>query len=314
MVQDTSTRKETMGGREALVSERSARKPDKRGRRMALLRRAGLFGVDTEGAVIRRAVTAGDLVGAYRLVHEAFLERGYIRPMPGELRIRPFEALPSMATFVADADGEIVGVQGLAVDDPDLGLPSDGAFKAEIDALRRGGRLVCEATNQAVAPAYRKSAVATELMRAMFAHALLAGCDELITTVSPGHARFFELLGFEKASPVRSYSAELDDPTILMRVNVAQLLEWVEAADDRSDAAALFIKVRCVDGNPYREQVADWAEEAETLFGRPWDLRDLFAERSGLLDRVSDEARTVIRARWGAEVFDDVAAPALAVG
>jgi GNAT superfamily N-acetyltransferase len=278
---------------------------------MALLRRAGLFGVDTDGAVIRRAVTVEDLEAAYGLVHETFTERGYIRPKPGGLRIRPFEALPAMATFLADADGRVVGIQGLAVDDQDLGLPSDGAFKAEIDGLRRGGRLVCEATNQAVDPDYRKTAVATELMRAMFAHALLVGCDELITTVSPGHARFFELLGFEKASPVRSYSDELDDPTVLMRVNVSQLIQWVENADDRSDAAALFIKLRCLVGNPYREQVAAWADEARAAFEDPWALQHLFVERAELPARLSDEERAVIRNRWGAEVFDlAVAAPA----
>ena len=155
-----------------------------------------------------------------------------------------------------------------------LGLPSDWVFQDEIDVLRIGesaitsgcGHIVCEATNQAIAPAYRKSAVATELMRCMFAHALAVGCDELITTVSPGHARFYELLGFEKTSPVRSNSAEVDDPVVVMRVNVAGLLARAVDANDDSDEATIFIKCRCLASNPYREKVPQWESEAAQVF------------------------------------------------
>jgi len=297
-------------------SDCSTHKTKKRSRRMALLRRAGLFGVDTKGAVIRRAVTVEDLAAAYELVHETFLERGYVRPQPGGLRVRVFEALPAMATFVADADGTIVAVLGLAVDSPDIGLPADEAFYEELRPLRSGGRLVCEVTNQVIVPTYRSCAVATELMRCMFAHALLIGCDELTMTVSACHVPFYQLLGFETASPIRSHSDEVYDPTILMRVNVGQLIEWVEGPDDRSDAATLFIKFRCLAGNTYREKVADWAEEARATFAHPAALHKLFVERSDLLARLPDRERDVIRERWGTEVFDVVmdGVPTAAVG
>jgi len=306
LLEQTKTRRH--GGAAAGTTRKppqSISRIDKRDRRMSLLKRAGLFGTDTRGAIIRRAVSAEDLAAAYALVHQAFLERGYIRPEPGGLRVRVFEALPTMATFVAEADGQIVGVQSLAVDDPDLGLPSDMAFQDAINVLRRGGRLVCEATNQAIAPEYRKSAVATELMRAMFAHALHVGCDELITTVSPGHARFYELLGFEKASPIRSYSADLDDPTLVMRVNVSQLIETVKDADDRSDGGALFIKLRCLKANNnYCRHVAEWDDRAREVFADPAALHDLFAARAGLLYRLTEDQRRAIRRQWGADVFD----------
>jgi hypothetical protein len=58
-------------------------------RRMALLRRAGLFGTDTKGAVIRRAISVEDLAAAYRLVHDAFVEKGYIPPQPTGLPTYP---------------------------------------------------------------------------------------------------------------------------------------------------------------------------------------------------------------------------------
>jgi len=283
-------------------------------RRMALLRHFGFFGNDTRGAVIKRAVSADELAAAYRLVHDVFVERGRIGPHPTGMRVGLFEALPETATFIAVDAGEVVGVQSITMNNGDLGLPSDQAFQDEIDVLRIGesaiasgcGHIVWEATNQAIAPAYRKSAVATELMRCVFAHAMAIGCDELITAVSPGHARFYELLGFEKTSPVRSNSAEVDDPVVVMRVNVAGLIARAVDANDDSDEATIFVKCRCVASNPYREKVRQWEAEAQAVFADPQGLRRLFVEASGLLSQCSEEEREAICRSWGADVFASV--------
>lgn len=275
-------------------------------RRMALLRRAGLFGTDTKGAVIRQAISVQELAAAYRLVHDAFVEKGYIRPQPKGIRLRATEALPQTATFIAVVGVEVVGVQSITVDTDELGLPSDEAFRQEIDSLRVGGRRVCEATNQAVAVDYRKTAVPTELMRCMFAHARLIGCDELITTVCPGHARFFELLGFEQVSPVRSYSSKIDDPVVVMRVNVGDLIERAVQAQDEQDSGTLFVRTRCLEDNPYHGQVSDWAAAAAKTFTDPAALRELFVAQGDLLRDCSAEEIAAICRLWGDVVFDQV--------
>jgi ribosomal protein S18 acetylase RimI-like enzyme len=284
---------------------------EKREKRLALLKQLGFFGSDTRSAVIKRAVTVDELEAAYRLVHDCFVECGRIEPAPTGLRMGLWEALPEMATFVATVDGKVVGVQSLVANSLELGLPSDVAFREEIDVLRMGpwptrarsGRIVCEATNQAIAPAYRCSAVATELMRCLFAHALLVGCGELITAVSPGHSNFYELLGFETISTVRSGSADCDAPSVLMRVNVTDLVDRACEADDDSDGATLFIKCRCLASNPYREKVRQWDAEAQGVFADPEGLRRLFVEASGLLGRCSVEEREAVCESWGGAVF-----------
>jgi hypothetical protein len=214
------------------------------------------------------------------------------------------EALPQTATFIAEVGREVVGVQSIAVDSDEFGLPSDGAFRGEIDSLRIGGRRVCEATNQAIATDYRKTAVPTELMRCMFAHALAIGCDELITTVSPGHARFFGLLGFEQISSVRSYSTELDDPVVVMRVNIYDLVERAARAQQDQDDGALFVRSRCLEDNPYCRQVNDWAAEAAKTFADPAALHRLFVAQGNLLGNCSAEELAAICRQWGPEVFD----------
>ena len=292
-------------GTEQAVSGQPAQ--ERESRRLALLKRAGLFGTDTKGAVIRQAVSDEDLAAAYTLVHDAFVEKGYIAPQPKGLRLRVTEALPHTATFIAeDSQGAVVGVQSTAVDSGEFGLPSDGAFREEIDRLRAGGRKVCEATNQAVAVEYRKTAVPTELMRCMFAHAMFVGCDELITTVSPGHARFFELLGFEQISPVRSYSDKRDDPVVVVRVDVRSRVAQTVGAPAQigvvtADLGSLFLV-----NNPYSPKVVEWADEAAKMFGDPAALRRLFVTRGNLLDNCSEKELAAIRQLWGVEVFDHV--------
>jgi ribosomal protein S18 acetylase RimI-like enzyme len=281
---------------------------EKQEKRLALLMRQGFFGSDTRSAVIRRAVTVDELEAAYRLVHDCAVERGSMEPAPNGLRLRLWEALPDTATFVAVVGGKVVGVQSLVINSPELGLPSDAVFRDEIDVLRMGpwptrsgsGRIVCEAANQAVAPAYRNSAVATELMRCLFAHALMVGCDELVTTVSPGHSKFYEMLGFEAISTGCGSSAQA--AAVFMRVNVADLVNRVSEADDDSDGATLFIKCRCLASNPYRGKVRQWEAAAQALFADPQVLRRLF-EASGLLSRCSQEEREAVCQSWGADVF-----------
>jgi hypothetical protein len=151
----------------------------KSARRLALFKRMGFFGANTLGYEITRATTLDDLVAAYSLVHDCFVERGYILPHPSGMRLRCHEAANEMATFVAKLNGQVIGVQSIIADSEDLGLPADGAFRREIDVLRNQGRCVYEATNEAIASLYRRTSLAVELIQPIFAQTLSAGGGEL---------------------------------------------------------------------------------------------------------------------------------------
>jgi hypothetical protein len=283
---------------------------------MALLKRAGLFSNDTHGAEIVRGATLDDLSAAYRLVHDVYVERGYIRPSEHGLRVRLFEALPETATFVAKTDDQLVGVATLLMDSADLGLPSNEAFAEEIDALRAQGRTLCEGTNWAVAESHRSSAVMSELMRCWFAHALTEGCTDLLCSVSPGHARFFGLLGFETLAGPRSYSSEVDDPVVLVRLDLTGLAERFQGVETSDNQVERFLKRYYIDENPYHRFIGGWKVAARRLFDDPVLLGELFAHRGRLLDGLTPSQRQALDARWGHEVFtaveaDVTSAPAL---
>ena len=281
-------------------------KKPKRSRRMALLQRAGLFTELPDGVTITRATTLDDLRDAYHLVHDIFVEEGYIRPFPGGLRMRSFEALPQTATFVAKAGGAVVAVQSLIPDAEYVGMPSDRAFREEIDTLRSDGRQICEAANEAVTPDYRKTSIPTALMRCCFAHAMSVGCTDVVTAVSPGHAKFYGLMGFETISSVRSFSEMLKDPVVVVRFNFDTVRDHVAAADDQDAKDEAILVDYYLNKNPFTEQIASWSEQAEQFFQDDESLRSLFDDLSKLLSRCNLNELRAIGQTWGEEVFVDV--------
>lgn len=279
---------------------------DRFARKVALLKRVGLFDTDDKSITVRRAIAGEDLTRAYELVHDVFVGEGYIDPKPGGIRVRPFEALPEMATFVAEADGQMVGVMSIVPDSPDMGLPADKCFKTELHRLRDAGRKVAEVTNLAVLSAYRRSNAFMELAKPILAQALSAGCDDVFIAISPGHAGFFQdVLQFEPWGERRSYSDEKMDIVQGKRWNL-RTLERRLLDCDRLLGDDACLHEHFFPGNAYHQYVRPWALMAKRAFLAPDVLRALFVDRSGLLERCTPEQRLAISRRWGSAIFADV--------
>ncbi|HHH76220.1 MAG TPA: hypothetical protein ENL03_04260, partial [Phycisphaerae bacterium] len=272
-------------------------------RRMALLKRAGLFSNDTQGATIVRATTVEDLLAAYKLTHDVFVEQGYINPDVTGIRIRPFEALAETATFVAKGREGIVGVTTVAIDSKDMGLPTDKSFAEELDSLRKDGRIICEGTNWLVAPSHRSSAVMSELMRCSFAHAVKNGCTDFIGTVSPGHARFYNLLGFETIGSQRSYSDEIDDQVVLVRLDLLGLGERFKDVKPDDEGVEGFLKKYYIADNPYHRYISTWQMLSDRLFDDPDKLREMFVDIGNFLPRCDANTLETVASRWGNEML-----------
>jgi len=269
------------------------------GKKVALLKRVGLLGRQEPDVLVRRAASAGELEAAYRLVHDMFLEKGYIDPYPGGLRVRVFEALPEMATFVATRGSEAVGVMSFVEDSPDLGLPSDVCFRSALQTLRDARRFVGEITNLAIRPDHRNTAAFLELARAVFAHATSVGCDDMVIAVSPGHVPFFrDVLQADPWVGRRCYSHSKEDIVEGMRWDLRVSRDRVIRAD-RELGEDAFLEGFFYVGNPFRDQVASWTAQARVAFLRPALLRTLFVERSALLSRCSPEQLDALGLRWG---------------
>ena len=273
-------------------------------RRLALLKRAGMFG-NVDNATIGRANTYDDLAGAYHLVHDMFVFQGILQPNDTRMRIRPWEAQPETATVIAKSQNQVVGVTSVVFDSPDMGLPTDQAFGAEVDVLRSMGRRICEGTNWAIA--HGNTSVMTELMRCSLAHAMARGCDDFLGTVSPGHMAFYKLLGFEQIGSIRSYDPDQYDPVVLVRLNVADFgrrFANVNATDGDDEA---FLKSYYLVNNPYHRYVQAWQILTGRFFADATLVRELFVNRGYLPERCTPAQLDGIRRRWGDEIFEQVA-------
>jgi hypothetical protein len=276
-------------------------------RRLALLRRSGLFNSSPEGIEIRRATYLEDFLGAYSLVYRTFVREGYINERRVGLRLRIFEALPEMATFIATADGHLAAVMSVVADSPDLGLPSDHCFKPELDELRRQGRKVCEITNLAVDERYRNSTTFPELTRVVFAQALAEGCDDVFIAISPGHARFFEeVLQFDPCGDQRDYGDEKKDLVEGKRMDLRLIRRRFVQTDQQLGTDAL-LENYFFTASAYHALVRNWTVASAEAFTDVQLLCELFIDRSSLLSRATPEQRAALRQRWGEAIFDQVA-------
>lgn len=271
-------------------------------RKLAFLQRSGLFGGDTKGAVIERALTLEDLRHAYRLVHHVYLGTGFLNPEPAGLRLRIYETTSETATFVAKKDGEVVGVLSVVGDSTDLGLPSNAAFKAELDALRATGARLCEVTNQAVAEEYRKSGVATELMRCAIAHMMKSGYHFAVASVSPSHNGFYDLMGFRRFGSQRSYSQKLHDPVVALCLNIDRYRQPPAGLTE----VEKFLHHLATEVNPFLDQVEGWSRKAVRNFLNPELLEQLFVADRNFLGECTPAELMILQRRWGQELFGAV--------
>ncbi|MBI1370214.1 MAG: hypothetical protein GC162_16380 [Planctomycetes bacterium] len=275
-------------------------------RRVMLFKRAGMVEPADNNITIKRAVTCDELKAAYKLVHDVFVMQNYILPQSGGMRLRIFEALPEMATFIAKVGDRVVGVMSVVPDSDELGLPSDRSFGVELNELRARNRRIGEVTNLAVASEYCKSAVLLELSRCICAHAVNVGLDDLFIAISPGHSGFFEaVLQFDPCGAERNYGGSTVDMVEGKRLDVTAIGQRAAAADEVLGEHA-FLYDWFVANNPYLQNAGHVAAWHEKFFRRADVLEQLFGVGGELLAQCSPNHLQVLRARWGEAVFQRV--------
>jgi N-acyl amino acid synthase FeeM len=259
-----------------MTNDNSKKKPSRNQRLLKLYQRRGPFGSNTKGATIRRATYAKDLKKAYSLVHDMFVENNYIEPLASGMRLRVWETSSNTATFIAEKNEEVVGVQSLILDSHDAGIPSDESFKADLDAIRGENVLIGEAANEAVDKELRQSAVSTELMRTIFAQAWQTGCTHIVTAVSEKHRSFYDFIGFEQLGNTRSFTKEIDDPVILMCWDLkSQKNRWQSTTLEGDTMDAFWFKY-CILDNQFIPQIEYWNVMAKRTFASPDQMVALY--------------------------------------
>lgn len=268
-----------------------------------LLKRLGMFSPRMPTCRVWRAFCEEDFAAAYRLAHDVFVERGYMRPDPQGVLVRATDAAPDTATFVCELDGEIVGTITAVKDSEDLGLTSDEDFQYELNRLRDANRSVCELTKLAVRDRYVRTNVFTSLCQACYAQAVEWECDDIFTAVAHAHTRFFDdILGFE---PLGKACERLDEKGAVLqprRIDLHTIEDHWKRGHDGTEATA-FLYDYFVASNPFPPLLRPWEARTRDAYHDPALLRELFVEQSGLMNRCTTRQLEALHRRWGNRLF-----------
>ncbi|HET8576386.1 MAG TPA: hypothetical protein VFO18_04760 [Methylomirabilota bacterium] len=160
---------------------------------------------------------------AFRLVHDRYVEQGYMQRHPSGRRLSLFHALPSSSVFVVK-DGSRVAATLTLIEDATLGLPMDDLYRDELNLSRAQGRRLAEVSALALDPRYRAHGVSIvmRMMRLTYAFAaVIARLDDICIAVNPRHVDFYRnALNFHAFGALKRYKTVNDAPAVAMRLDL----------------------------------------------------------------------------------------------
>ncbi len=142
--------------------------------------------------VLKIAETKEELEGCFQILHDAYVESGFMKPDPSGMRVTIYHALPTTTTLCAKQGDQVVGTISL-VRESALGLPLQRIF--DLTAVREKGGNIAEASALAVHPKFRKTghSVSFPLMKFMTAYCTtFFDTRHIVIAVNPAHIKMYE--------------------------------------------------------------------------------------------------------------------------
>ena len=177
--------------------------------------------------IFKIADNQSERAGAFRLVHETYVQAGLMRPNAFQMRVMPHHLLPTTATFVALTGSKVIGTLSL-VGDGRLGLPLERVYGPEVDELRKPSTWLGEVSSLASvgATADLSFHVLIGLMRLMGQFSKRHGLEHLLVAVHPRHARFYRrAMSFRQLGGERPYPSVCNRPAVALHLNLSCLDE-----------------------------------------------------------------------------------------
>ena len=149
--------------------------------------------------ILKIAETQEELEACFRLLHDAYVGSGFMRPDPSGLRANIYHALPTTTTLCAKFDGEVVGTISL-IRESVFGFPLQSIF--DLHEIREKKGQIAEVSALAVHPRFRKTggSILFPLMKFMYEYSTtFFDTRHLVIAVNPNRIEMYEsLLFFER--------------------------------------------------------------------------------------------------------------------
>lgn len=146
--------------------------------------------------VLKIADSREELEACFSLLHDAYVDSGFMQPDPSGMRVTIYHALPTTTTLCAMWDGEVVGTISL-IRESAFGFPLQKIF--DLSAVRQKGGNLAEVSALAVHPKFRKTggAILFPLMKFMYEYATeYFDTRHLLIAVNPNRIEMYESLLF----------------------------------------------------------------------------------------------------------------------
>lgn len=184
------------------------------------------FQTNLDGVMFCEASSVEEYMSCFRLLHDVYVDAGFIQPCSPPLRIIPQHSNSETRVFMGcltDGQDEKMPIYtaSLFPDNEQEGLPMDVGFKPQVDELRNQGRRVVEVGCLASHPLYRKGNKNIPMLgnRMLMSYAIeTIHADDLLITTHPKYLKIYEdILLFEKIGYIPSFSYVNNNPAVALR-------------------------------------------------------------------------------------------------
>lgn len=167
--------------------------------------------------VLKIAETREELEACFRLLHDAYVGSGFMKPDPSGMRVTIYHALPTTTTLCAKFDGKVVGTISL-IRESVFGFPLQSIF--DLEEIREHKGRIAEVSALAVHPKFRNTGgtILFPLMKFMYEYCTtFFDTRHLVIAVNPNRIEMYEsLLFFERLTenPVAHYDFANGAPAV----------------------------------------------------------------------------------------------------
>ena len=189
-----------------------------------------------EGFRIEVAKTADDIESALSVLHDSYVQAGYMDPHPSGLRFLPQHALATTTVAIARLNDEIIGTVSL-IQDNLLGLPMDSIF--DLSQRRANGSVLAEISSLALMPEHRIQNGLLTYPIQKFSISYLQSCtatEEAVIAVNPSMAALYRAVFMAKqlaSNPVNEYAFVKGAPAVGLSMELEKFSEnLIEAYGD----------------------------------------------------------------------------------
>lgn len=182
---------------------------------------------------LKIADTQEELEACFRILHDAYVAAGFMKPDPSGLRVTIYHALPTTTTLCAKWDGRVVGTMSM-IREGVFGFPLQSVFN--LAPMRARAGKIAEISALAIDPAFRRTGgkMLFPLMKFMYEY-----CREyfdtrhIVIAVNPNKIELYEsLLFFERlqAQVVDNYDFANGAPAVGASLDLMHAPELFRAA------------------------------------------------------------------------------------